>query len=196
MAVALDLHDDVVFFYERLAAERGRHCVAGAGNASYFGPVELHLGRAAAYLERWDASEADLRAAAAQCRAIGAVGFAVESECELAHVLVRLGDRQGGLTLALRVEAEATRLGMAPWASRAAAVSRALGVSGSVAGALSQREREVAELVAQGKTNRSIASALFVSERTAQTHVQHILSKLGFSNRSQIASWIASQRSK
>jgi len=196
VAVALDLHDDVVFFYERLAAERGRHCVAGAGNASYFGPVELHLGRAAAYLERWDASEADLRAAAAQCRAIGAVGFAVESECELAHVLVRLGDRQGGLTLALRVEAEATRLGMAPWASRAAAVSRALGVSGSVAGALSQREREVAELVAQGKTNRSIASALFVSERTAQTHVQHILSKLGFSNRSQIASWIASQRSK
>jgi len=196
LAVTLDLHDDVVFFYERLGAERGGHCVAGAGNASYFGPVELHLGRAAAYLEQWDTAEANLRAAAAGCRAIGAVGFAVESECELAQVLVRLGERQGALALALRVEAEATRLGMAPWASRAAAVSRALEPSGSLAGALSEREREVAELVAQGKTNRSIAAALFVSERTAQTHVQHILTKLGFSNRSQIASWVASQRSE
>lgn len=196
VAVALDLHEDVAFFYERLAAERGRHCVGGAGNASYFGPVELHLGRAAAYLERWDAAEADLRTAAAHCRAIGAVGFGVESECELAQVLVRHGDRQGALALALRVEAEATRLGMAPWASRAAAVARALQPSGSLAGALSRREWEVAELVGQGKTNRSIAAALFVSERTAQTHVQHILTKLGFANRSQIASWVASQRSE
>jgi DNA-binding NarL/FixJ family response regulator len=53
---------------------------------------------------------------------------------------------------------------------------------------------EVARLVAKGETNRAIAAALFVSERTAQTHVQHILTKLGFSNRSQIASWVARQR--
>lgn len=195
VAVALDLHDDVVFFYERLSAERGRHCVAGAGNASYLGPVELHLGRAAAYLGRLDDARTDLGAAAQRCRAIGAVGFAVEAECELAHVLTRLGDREGARSLA-RVEAEAIRLGMAPWASRAAALSRTLGPSDATAGPLSRREREVAELVAQGETNRAIAAALFVSERTAQTHVQNILNKLGFSNRSQIASWVASRRAE
>jgi DNA-binding CsgD family transcriptional regulator len=54
---------------------------------------------------------------------------------------------------------------------------------------LSPREREAARLVGQGLTNRQIAAALYVSERTAQNHVQHILTKLGFANRSQIAVW-------
>jgi DNA-binding NarL/FixJ family response regulator len=52
----------------------------------------------------------------------------------------------------------------------------------------------VAGLVAQGLTNRQIADRLYLSERTAQNHVQHVLVKLGFSNRSQIASWAATQR--
>jgi DNA-binding NarL/FixJ family response regulator len=54
---------------------------------------------------------------------------------------------------------------------------------------LSPRELEVARLVARGLTNKQIGAALFVSERTAENHVQHILVKLGFSNRSQIAVW-------
>jgi non-specific serine/threonine protein kinase len=56
---------------------------------------------------------------------------------------------------------------------------------------LTRREREVAVLVAGGKTNREIATALFISERTADNHVQHILNKLGFTSRSQIAAWAA-----
>ena len=56
--------------------------------------------------------------------------------------------------------------------------------------ALTRRELEVADLVAQGLTNREIASRLFVSERTAQNHVQHILDKLDLPNRSQIAVWV------
>ena len=55
--------------------------------------------------------------------------------------------------------------------------------------ALTRRELEVADLVAQGLTNREIASRLFLSERTAQNHVQHILDKLDLPNRSQIALW-------
>jgi len=43
--------------------------------------------------------------------------------------------------------------------------------------------------VARGLTNRQIAETLYVSERTAENHVQHILTKLGFSDRSQIAVW-------
>ena len=54
---------------------------------------------------------------------------------------------------------------------------------------LTAREREVAALVARGRTNREIATALVVSERTADAHVQNILNKLGFSSRAQIAAW-------
>jgi DNA-binding NarL/FixJ family response regulator len=56
-------------------------------------------------------------------------------------------------------------------------------------GPLSPREREVAALVAEGRTNKEIAAALYLSERTAQNHVQHILTKLGVANRTQIAAW-------
>ena len=55
---------------------------------------------------------------------------------------------------------------------------------------LTPREHEVAELVAQGLTNREIAERLVLSERTAQNHVQHILIKLSLSNRSQIAAMV------
>lgn len=55
---------------------------------------------------------------------------------------------------------------------------------------LSAREREVAALVAQGKSNREIANTLVVSERTAEAHVSNILGKLGFTTRAQIAVWV------
>lgn len=61
------------------------------------------------------------------------------------------------------------------------------------AGGLTAREREVAALVAQGKSNREIAARLVVTERTAETHVQNILNKLGFSSRAQIAAWAVEQ---
>ena len=57
---------------------------------------------------------------------------------------------------------------------------------------LTAREREVASLIAQGRTNRQIAAKLVITERTAETHVQNILNKLGFSSRAQIAAWTAS----
>ncbi len=56
-------------------------------------------------------------------------------------------------------------------------------------GGLTAREREVATLVAQGKSNREIADTLVVGERTIETHVGNILSKLGFTSRAQIAAW-------
>lgn len=54
---------------------------------------------------------------------------------------------------------------------------------------LTPREREVAALVAQGLTNRQIGGALFITEGTARLHVKHILQKLGFTSRAQIAAW-------
>ena len=57
-------------------------------------------------------------------------------------------------------------------------------------GGLTAREREVAALIAQGKTSREIADLLVVSERTAEGHVSNILGKLGFTSRAQIAAWV------
>ncbi|QYB07766.1 LuxR family transcriptional regulator [Rhodococcus sp. USK10] len=61
-------------------------------------------------------------------------------------------------------------------------------------GTLSRRERQVAELVAEGLTNRAIAAKLVISQRTAQGHVERILSKLGYTSRTQIATWLVEQR--
>jgi DNA-binding NarL/FixJ family response regulator len=60
-------------------------------------------------------------------------------------------------------------------------------------GGLTRREREVALLIAQGKYNREIARALDVNERTIETHVSNILSKLGFTSRRQIAGWVVAK---
>jgi predicted ATPase/DNA-binding CsgD family transcriptional regulator len=58
---------------------------------------------------------------------------------------------------------------------------------------LTRRETEVAELVAQGLANQQIADRLVIARRTAEGHVERILSKLGFSNRSQIAAWVTAR---
>lgn len=54
---------------------------------------------------------------------------------------------------------------------------------------LTRREQEVAALVTQGLTNRDIAGRLCLSVRTVDTHVDHILTKLGFSTRTQLTAW-------
>jgi non-specific serine/threonine protein kinase len=61
--------------------------------------------------------------------------------------------------------------------------------TGSGADTLSRREREVAILVTRGLSNPEIAAELVVTKKTAEAHVAHILNKLGFSKRVQIATW-------
>jgi RNA polymerase sigma factor (sigma-70 family) len=61
-------------------------------------------------------------------------------------------------------------------------------------GGLTAREREVASLIAQGKTNREIAMLLVISERTVDKHVGQILSKLSFRARAQVAAWAVERR--
>jgi len=64
---------------------------------------------------------------------------------------------------------------------------------GRAPGGLTNRELEVAGLVAEGRTNADIAHVLVISKKTAATHVGHILSKLNFSSRAEIARWVATQ---
>ncbi|MFD2422501.1 ATP-binding protein [Amycolatopsis pigmentata] len=61
-------------------------------------------------------------------------------------------------------------------------------------GELTRREREIAELVADGLSNREIAARLVIAQRTAETHVENILAKLGFTSRAQIAAWLGERR--
>jgi predicted ATPase/DNA-binding CsgD family transcriptional regulator len=59
---------------------------------------------------------------------------------------------------------------------------------------LTKREAQVAALVATGASNKDIADQLVISQRTAEGHVEHILAKLGFTSRAQIATWITAQQ--
>jgi DNA-binding CsgD family transcriptional regulator len=63
-------------------------------------------------------------------------------------------------------------------------------------GGLTKREREIAGLLAEGLSNKEIAARLVISQRTAETHVDHILGKLGMTSRAQVASWVAEHQAR
>jgi len=168
---------------------RGEH-VAGDGTIVYLGPVELILGRGAAALGRLDDAVDDLAVAAEQAARAGAPGFVAEAQYHLAMALLaRNGpaDRDRAESAAGDADRLARALGMAAYVERTGTLVAYLNRRQPVM--LSSREAEVAQLVAGGLTNRQIAERLVISERTAENHVQHILTKLGFTTRSQIAAW-------
>jgi DNA-binding CsgD family transcriptional regulator/sugar lactone lactonase YvrE len=72
--------------------------------------------------------------------------------------------------------------------------SEGLRLESGAAVRLTRREREIAELVAQGMTNREIADRLFIGVRTAEFHVEQLRGKLNFRSRSQVAAWWAGQK--
>lgn len=63
-------------------------------------------------------------------------------------------------------------------------------------GGLTRREHEVALQVMLGRTNREIAAALFISEKTVEVHVSHCLDKLGLRSRAQVAAWAAARQTE
>ncbi|WP_350276942.1 LuxR C-terminal-related transcriptional regulator [Kribbella sp. HUAS MG21] len=186
VAAGLGITDDVRGARAQLEPHRGRYVVGGGGGTNFLGPVELALGVCAAALGEWNAAVTDLRQAIVLCRSIGAPGFAVEAACLLAEVYDRSGQQAQARATAAETVPLAKALRMTPWLERLERPDDPL----------SPREREVARLVAAGLSNRGIAAALVISERTAQNHVQHILGKLGFVNRAQVAAWAAQRRTQ
>jgi DNA-binding CsgD family transcriptional regulator len=82
---------------------------------------------------------------------------------------------------------------------RASGILRIFGVAPDAgviisAAQLTSREEEVADLVARGLSNAAVARRLYLSPATIATHVSHILEKLGFSSRVEIAAWIVERR--
>jgi DNA-binding NarL/FixJ family response regulator len=83
--------------------------------------------------------------------------------------------------------AELERLGASIWAERARRELQRIAGRAPSSGELTASERRVAELVAAGQTNREVAAALFVAERTVETHLSHIYAKLGIRSRTELA---------
>jgi DNA-binding CsgD family transcriptional regulator len=162
----------------------------GAGAIVVSGSVRAYLGISAAVSGRLDDAVRELRLGIAADDRAGTPPFAALARFELARVLARRrrpGDIEEAAALAASVAATAGQLGMVPLRGRADALVASL--RGDVPGPLTRREREVAAHVAQGLTNKQIAALMHISERTAESHVQHILDKLGLANRTHIATW-------
>jgi predicted ATPase/DNA-binding CsgD family transcriptional regulator len=185
----------------RVACERRAYEPA----ARLFGATEACFERLGGGLPLWsDKAEHDRYLAAARS-AMGDAAFAAARESGRAMTLHQAID------YALSITATAPSHAATPHPGREAPVrdpahvriikgAREQAHTGSVApgpetaaGSLTAREREVARLVARGLTNREIAAALVVTERTAETHVQNILNKLSFNSRAQVAAWAVRQ---
>ena len=182
--------------YDWLAPFAERHLCGGAGLVATYGSAHLALGTAAKTCGRLDVAVRHLRAAIESNHRAGLVPFEARAQCALADTLAardRHGDRAEAVLLAEDALSTATRLGMRPLQERA---SRLLDSLRSGNSPLTRRELEIAALVGRGLTNRQIAEVAHISERTAENHVQHILTKLGLQNRAQIAAWSAGQNVK
>ena len=151
--------------------------------------IELARGRPREALDRALAARegfAAARAAIEHARAGTLAGIA----------LVELGEPERARELLRSAHDELEACGAARYRDRAAQALRRLGervprpaaqADGAGDGALSAREREVAELAARGLRNRDIAAALAISEKTVETHVSRVLRKLGVRSRAAIA---------
>jgi DNA-binding CsgD family transcriptional regulator/tetratricopeptide (TPR) repeat protein len=146
-------------------------------------PVAL-IGQAGVLGRRDPANALKVAAAASAIRARVGGEFAPFYQARLERVRATGEAALGGD--AARVWAEGARLGVDE------AVALAFGTArprpASPAG-LSARELEIADLVAEGLTNKAIASRLHLSVRTVESHVRHVLAKVGLHNRTQLATW-------
>jgi DNA-binding CsgD family transcriptional regulator len=165
------------------------------------GPVEWPLGILAGLLARHDDAARHFEATMAVSSRIGARPWVAHAQVDYARMLSESGrpdDREHAVEQLTSALATCEELGMTRLAGQATTLLAALGArprrrvtqpGPPHPAKLTPRELEVAALVAEGLSNRQIAERLYVSERTAETHVQNILAKLGFTSRTQVVGW-------
>jgi ATP/maltotriose-dependent transcriptional regulator MalT len=167
--------------------------------------VARHLGDAAALIGDYTAARAYYAQA---LDAAGKIRFRPElalTHVSVAELLVKEADdaaRSDALEHLELAIPELRDMKMQPGLERALALRENVAPSlakapprGSPSDVLTAREREIATLVADGLSNRDIAEKLVISEGTVDVHVKHILGKLGFRSRAQVAGWVARQGS-
>ena len=142
--------------------------------------------------------------AAALADAVGAVAQGARLRVLSGRALAQAGDRDGARAVLKRAESELAACGADRLRAQAARELRRLGVrvaspqrrgaAGGGLDTLSGREREIAELVALGRTNREIAGELFVSEKTVEGHLRNVFAKLDVSARAAVAEVVGRSR--
>ncbi|MBA2388750.1 MAG: AAA family ATPase [Geodermatophilaceae bacterium] len=164
----------------------------GSGSVACDGSVSRHLGRLAATCDRLELAERHLRDAIAHEERMGARPFAALSRMCLAAVLQAQGGA-GNLATAAQTARTALaafrRMDMPGRAEQCAQLVASIDTDASRRTGLTARENEIVVLVAEGLSNRQIAGQLYVSERTVETHVSHVLAKVGGSSRTDIVAW-------
>ena len=113
---------------------------------------------------------------------------------DLAQCLMRANRFADAAALLSDVRAVAERIGSLPLHARAEELARSVRgrhLADEPWRPLTIREFEVAKLIADGHTNAEIAAALDIAPKTASSHVEHILAKLGVTRRAEIAAWTA-----
>lgn len=176
---------------------------AEVGQEAIIPTLWLLRGRALAAIGRWDEAEQAIAGARGVASKLGLRPLLWRLDASLATVYRAQGRRDQaaaavsaantavaalGATLTDATLRETFLAGAATHIPRIPPTTPRRAAKQAYAG-LTEREREVAALVALGKSNRALAETLVVSERTAAKHVENILSKLGFSRRSQVAAW-------
>ncbi|HEY7131298.1 MAG TPA: AAA family ATPase, partial [Candidatus Limnocylindrales bacterium] len=124
----------------------------------------------------------------------GRIWEATWARLDLAQALLRSNRYADASGLIAEARTTATTLRSEPLLSRAdelARIGRGRGTSDEPWRPLTVREFEVARLIADGMTNAEIAEALDIAPKTASSHVEHILAKLGVTRRAEIAAWTA-----
>ncbi len=115
------------------------------------------------------------------------------AKLDLATVHARANRQAESRRLAESVAETAATLGSSPLAAAAEQLRRRVRARAAVDPAwapLTARELEVARLIADGHTNADIAAELGMAHRTATSHVEHILAKLGATRRTEVATWV------
>lgn len=179
--------DTAPVIYEQLLPYAGLQSI-GLAAGPYGGPVALALGRLAFVLGKVDQARQHLLSALQSCEELHALPHLALTHAELAKVdglQVRAGREHAEAGLRI-----AQRLSMRPLAAELRSLLASVSDSEPQ---LTSREREIAELVAAGLSNATIAGRLTLSERTVENHVSHILRKLGRTSRASVATWHASQ---
>jgi DNA-binding CsgD family transcriptional regulator len=189
-ACELNDRDHAAHCYAVLVPYAWRCIAGGAGSVACQGSVSSVLGRLAVLLGRPGDAHQHFAYAAAENRRIGVVPYLGETLLHWSRLLAPT-DPATAQPLAEEANAIASRLGMGVVIRESASVLERLRAGGRpTPDPLTRREREVAALVAEGRSNREIAEHFVLSERTVETHVSRMLTKLGLSSRTQLAAWV------
>ncbi len=195
VAWLLDRAESAPAIYSALEPFADELAVSSSGQAGSGGSVSRYLGQMAVLMGDWDRVETDFARALRRNLETGARGEVAETRFDWATGLLRRGlarDRERAGAMLDAAERGASELGMEPLRRRASASRATLKAGRSP---LTDRELEVAALVAEGLTNKEVATRLRLSVRTAENHVLNVMNKLGLDNRAQVAAWFTRSRS-